>query len=164
MGKETSIVEKLELVIPGFHGYKKKELLREDDRLVRGKVADILAQARREMERALQRCAMVSCPQLVAIDTMRKKLMALESRVKHAEAGYRGYFDRVKFKEDEIKKLIEYDAKMIELAEGILSGVGAINGGIANPQALGMAVLDLDDKLNSFEGVLDRRMSFAAGE
>ncbi len=164
MGKETSIVEKLELVIPGFHGYKKKELLREDDRLVRGKVADILAQARREMERALQRCAMVSCPQLVAIDTMRKKLMALESRVKHAEAGYRGYFDRVKFKEDEIKKLIEYDAKMIELAEGILSGVGGINGGIANPQALGMAVLDLDDKLNSFEGVLDRRMSFAAGE
>ena len=164
MGKETSIVEKLELVIPGFHGYKKKELLREDDRLVRGKVADILAQARREMERALQRCAMVSCPQLVAIDTMRKKLMALESRVKHAEAGYRGYFDRVKFKEDEIKKLIEYDAKMIELAEGILSGVGAINGGIANPQALGMAVLDLDDRLNSFEEVLDKRMSFAAGE
>ena len=164
MGKETSIVEKLELVIPGFHGYKKKELLREDDRLVRGKVADILAQARREMERALQRCAMVSCPQLVAIDTMRKKLMALESRVKHAEAGYRGYFDRVKFKEDEIKKLIEYDAKMIELAEGILSGVGAINGEIANPQALGMAVLDLDDKLNSFEDVLDKRMSFAAGE
>ena len=164
MGKETSIVEKIELVIPGFHGYKKKELLREDDRLVRGKVADILAQARREMERALQRCAMVSCPQLVAIDTMRKKLMALESRVKHAEAGYRGYFDRVKFKEDEIKKLIEYDAKMIELAEGILSGVGAINGEIANPQALGMAVLDLDDKLNSFEEVLDRRMSFAVGE
>ncbi len=164
MGKETSIVEKLELVIPGFHGYKKKELLREDDRLVRGKVADILAQARREMERALQRCAMVSCPQLVAVDTMRKKLMALESRVKHAEAGYRGYFDRVKFKEDEIKKLIEYDAKMIELAEGILSGVGAINGGIANPQALGMTVLDLDDKLNSFEEVLDRRMSFAVGE
>ncbi len=164
MGKETSIVEKLELVIPGFHGYKKKELLREDDRLVRGKVADILAQARREMERTLQRCAMVNCPQLVAIDTMRKKLMALESRVRHAEAGYRGYFDRVKFKEKEINRLIEYDGRMIELAEGILSGVGAINGGIANPQALGMAVLDLDDRLNSFEEVLDKRMSFAAGE
>ncbi|WP_297421866.1 hypothetical protein [Thermococcus sp.] len=164
MGKETSIVEKLELVIPGFHGYKKKELLREDDRLVRGKVAEVLAQARREMERSLQSCAMVNCPQLVAIDTMRKKLMPLESRVRHAEAGYAGYFDRIKFREDEIKKLIEYDAKMIELAEGIRDGVGAINGGIANPQALGMAVLDLDDKLNSFEEVLDKRMSFAAGE
>ena len=164
MGKETSIVEKLELVIPGFHGYKKKELLREDDRLIRGKVADTLAQARREMERAIQRCAMVSCQQLMALDTMRKKLMALESRVRHAEAGYRGYFDRVKFKEKELNRLIEYDAKMIELAEEILNAVKAINGQIANPQALGMAVLDLDDKLNSFEEVLSKRMSFAAGE
>ncbi|WP_297090657.1 hypothetical protein [Thermococcus sp.] len=164
MGKETSIVEKLELVIPGFHGYKKKELLREDDRLIRGKVADTLAQARREMERAIQRCAMVSCQQLMALDTMRKKLMALESRVRHAEAGYRGYFDRVKFKEKELNRLIEYDAKMIELAEEILNAVKAINGQIANPQALGMAVLDLDDKLNSFEEVLKERMSFAAGE
>ncbi len=164
MGKETSIVEKLELVIPGFHGYKKKELLREDDRLVRGKVADTLAQARREMERAIQRCAMVSCQQLMALDTMRKKLMALESRVRHAEAGYRGYFDRVKFKEKELNRLIEYDAKMIEMAEEVLNAVKAINGQIANPQALGMAVLDLDDKLNSFEEVLKERMSFAAGE
>ncbi|WP_297458057.1 hypothetical protein [Thermococcus sp.] len=164
MGKETSIVEKLELAVPGFHGYKKKELLREDDRLVRGKVADILARARREMERAIQRCAMVSCAQLMSLDTMRKKLMMLESRVRHAEAGYRGYFDRVKFREEEIKRLIEYDAKMIELAEEILDNVKAINGGIANPQALGMAVLELDDKLNSFEEVLSRRMSFAVGE
>ncbi len=164
MGKETSIVEKLELAIPGFHGYKKKELLREDDRLVRGKVAEILSQARREMERAIQRCAMINCQQLMALDTMRKKLMALESRVLHAEAGYRGYFDRVKFKEEEIKRLIEYDGRMIELAEGILDNVKAINGQIANPQALGMAVLDLDDKLNSFEEVLSKRMSFAAGE
>ncbi|WP_297520107.1 hypothetical protein [Thermococcus sp.] len=164
MGKETSIVEKLELAVPGFHGYKKKELLREDDRLVRGKVADIIAQARREMERAIQRCAMVNCAQLMALDTMRKKLMALESRVRHAEAGYRGYFDRVKFKEEELNRLIEYDAKMVELAEDILNGIGAINGQIANPQALGMAVLELDDKLNSFEEVLSKRMSFAAGE
>ncbi|ASJ12414.1 hypothetical protein [Thermococcus thioreducens] len=164
MGKETKLLEKIELVIPGFHGYKKKELIREDDRLVRGRVADILAQARREMERALQRCAMVSCAQLMAIDNLRKKLMMLESRVRHAEAGYRGYFDRVKFKEKELNRLLEYDAKMIELAEEILNEVKALNGEITNPQALGMAVLNLDDKLVNFEEVLNGRMSFAAGE
>ncbi|WP_297468648.1 hypothetical protein [Thermococcus sp.] len=164
MGKETSIVEKLELVIPGFHGYKKKELLREDDRLIRGKVAEILGQAKREMERALQRCAMVNCQQLMAIENLRKKLMMLESRVRHAEAGYRGYFDRIKFKEEEIKRLIEYDAKMIELAEEILNEAKNLNAQVANPQSLGMAVLNLDDKLVNFEEVLSQRMSFAVGE
>ncbi|AJC71874.1 MAG: hypothetical protein J7K48_09420 [Thermococcus sp.] len=164
MGKETSIFEKLELLIPGFHGYKKKELLREDDRLVRGKVADTLAQAKRELERALQRCAMVNCQQLMAIEGMRKKLMMLESRIRHAEAGYRGYFDRIKFKEKELEKLLEYDAKMIELAEEILNEARTLNGQITNPQALGVAVLNLDDKLVNFEEVLSQRMSFAAGE
>ncbi|WP_297073080.1 hypothetical protein [Thermococcus sp.] len=164
MGKETSIVEKLELVIPGFHGYKKKELLREDDRLIRGKVAEILSQAKREMERALQRCAMVNCQQLMAIENLRKKLMMLESRVRHAEAGYRGYFDRIKFREEEIKRLIEYDAKMIELAEGILNEAKNLNAQVANPQSIGIAVLNLDDKLVNFEEVLSQRMSFAVGE
>ncbi|NJE55285.1 hypothetical protein [Thermococcus sp. 21S9] len=164
MGKETSIVEKLELIVPGFHGYKKKELLREDDRLIRGKVADLLGQAKRELERALQRCAMVNCQQLMGIENLRKKLMMLESRVKHAEAGYRGYFDRVKFKEKELERLIEYDAKMIELAEEILNEAKALNAQVANPQALGMAVLNLDDKLVNFEEVLSQRMSFAVGE
>ncbi|WP_297516743.1 hypothetical protein [Thermococcus sp.] len=164
MGKETSLLEKLELVVPGFHGYKKKELLREDDRLIRGKVAEILGQAKRELERALQRCAMVNCQQLMGIENLRKKLMMLESRVLHAEAGYRGYFDRVKFKEKELERLIEYDAKMIELAEEILNEAKTLNAQVANPQALGMAVLNLDEKLMNFEEVLSQRMSFAVGE
>ncbi|WP_461863802.1 hypothetical protein [Thermococcus sp.] len=164
MGKETSIFEKIELLVPGFHGYKKKELLREDDRLVRGRVAEILEQAKRELERALQRCAIVGCPQLVAIENLRKKVMMLEGRIKHAEAGYRGYFDRIKFKENELKKLLEYDARMIEDAQGVLEKSKAINSAVASPQQLGMAVLDLEDMLNELEGVVSSRMSFAVGE
>ena len=164
MGKETSIFEKIELLVPGFHGYKKKELLREDDRLVRGRVAEILEQEKRELERALQRCAIVGCPQLVAIENLRKKVMMLEGRIKHAEAGYRGYFDRIKFKENELKKLLEYDARMIEDAQGELEKAKAINSAVASPQQLGMAVLDLEDMLNELEGVVSSRMSFAVGE
>ncbi len=164
MGKETSIFEKIELLVPGFHGYKKKELLREDDRLVRGRVAEILEQAKRELERALQRCAIVGCPQLVAIENLRKKVMMLEGRIKHAEAGYRGYFDRIKFKENELKKLLEYDARMIEDAQEVLEKAKAINSAVASPQQLGMAVLDLEDMLNELEGVVSSRMSFAVGE
>ncbi|ASJ09140.1 hypothetical protein A3L11_07820 [Thermococcus siculi] len=164
MGKETKLLEKIELAVPGYHGYKKKELMREDDRIIRGKVADILAMARKDMERALQRCAMVNCQQLVAIDGMRKKLIALESRVRHAEAGYSGYFDRIKVREDELNALIEYDAKLIELAQAIADAVGKLNGAIADPRNLGMAVFDLDDKLRELEETLDKRNTVLVGE
>ncbi|ASJ03283.1 hypothetical protein A3L09_08460 [Thermococcus profundus] len=164
MGKETSVWEKLELLIPGFHGYKKKELLREDDRLVRAKVAEMLAGARRELERALQRCAMVNCSQLTSIDSLRKRLVMLEGKVKHAEAGYAGYFDRVKVKEKEIEKLIEHDTKMIELAEGIKELAGSISSAVADPARLGAAVLELDDRLVQFEGTFDERAAILRGE
>ncbi|MDV3103593.1 hypothetical protein [Thermococcus waiotapuensis] len=164
MGKETKLLEKLELVIPGFHGYKKKELLREDDRLVRAKVADVLVQARKEIERALQRCAMVSCPQLVAMDSLRKKLLTLEGRVRHAEAGYAGYFDRISVREEELENLIEYDARMIELAEEILGRAKSLGGEVVNPQALGLSVLELEERLRALEETLDKRMSIVAGE
>ncbi len=164
MGKETSIWEKLELVVPGFHGYKKKELMREDDRIVRAKAAEILAGARRELERALQRCAMVNCNMLVAIEDMRKRLVMLEGKVKHAEAGYAGYFDRVKVREPELQKLIEYDARMIELAEKVKEKAGAISGAVADPSRLSGEVFALDDMLRDFEGVLEERSAILRGE
>lgn len=164
MGKETSIWEKLELVVPGFHGYKKKELLREDDRLIRGKAAELLAGARRELERALQRCAMVNCPQLAAIDGLRKKLVTLEGKVKHAEAGYAGYFDRIKVKEKELERLIEYDGRMISLAEEIKNLAGSLNGAVTDPARLGSAVLELDDKLLQLEDTIEGRTAILRGE
>ncbi|ACJ16111.1 hypothetical protein, conserved [Thermococcus onnurineus NA1] len=164
MGKETSIWEKLELVIPGFHGYKKKELLREDERLVREKVAEILAGARRELERALQRCAMVNCGQLVAIDNLRKRLVMLEGKVRHAEAGYAGFFDRVKVKEPELEKLIQYDARMVELAEEIAKMAGVIRGAVSDPARLGVEVLNLDDKIREFEDTVEGRSMILRGE
>ncbi|CAD5244167.1 hypothetical protein [Thermococcus camini] len=164
MGKETKLLEKIELIVPGYHGYKKKELLREDDRIVRGKVADTLALARKDIERAMQRCAMLNCAQLVAIDTLRKKLMALESRVRHAEAGYSGYFDRISVREKEIEKLIEYDAKLIETAQAIEEAVKRLNGSMADPNSLGMAVFELDDKVRELEELLDRRNHVIMGD
>ncbi|NJE42167.1 hypothetical protein [Thermococcus sp. GR6] len=164
MGKETSIWEKLELAIPGFHGYKKKELLREDDRLVRENVAEILAGARRELERALQRCAMVNCDQLVAIDNLRKRLVMLEGKVRHAEAGYAGFFDRVKVKEPELEKLIQYDARMVELAEEIAKMAGVIRDAVSDPARLGVEVLNLDDKIREFEDTVEGRSMILRGE
>lgn len=51
-----------------------------------------------------------------------------EGKVKYVEVGYVGFFDRVKIKEKEFEKFIEYDVKMIELVEGIRDKVGVIFG------------------------------------
>lgn len=70
----------------------------------------------------------------------------------------------MKIKEKELEKLIEYDAKMIELAEGIRDKAGAISGAVADPQRLGGGeVFALDDMLRNFEEVLEGRSAILRG-
>src|SRR5213083_3468858 len=53
---QTGILEKIELLVPGFHGYKEKEMRRESDKLIRNqiyqKLSDAEAQAK-DIYRAL---------------------------------------------------------------------------------------------------------------
>lgn len=71
---------------------------------------------------------MVNCNMFMVIEDMRKRLIMFEGKVKYVEVGYVGFFDRVKIKEKEFEKFIEYDVKMIELVEGIRDKVGVIFG------------------------------------
>ena len=41
----TGLLEKIELFIPGFRGYKEKEIRRESDRLIRNQVYQKLSEA-----------------------------------------------------------------------------------------------------------------------
>src|SRR5881396_4051253 len=42
---QTGLLEKIELIIPGFRGYKEKELRRESDKLVRNQIYQRLYEA-----------------------------------------------------------------------------------------------------------------------
>ncbi|MEM2813104.1 MAG: hypothetical protein QXO74_02815, partial [Candidatus Methanomethylicia archaeon] len=52
MSKKFTWLEKLELYVPGFSGYKKRELIREDDRLLRNYLVKLLTDAKNYLEDA----------------------------------------------------------------------------------------------------------------
>lgn len=113
-------MEKLESLIPGFRGYKQKELLREDDRLVRDRVRTELEEALKLLEEA----------ETVILDTVgfeaaekvemviRRVRMGID-RVKYTPAGYSGLFDRVKIRETTLTNILNHDLQMIETAINI---------------------------------------------
>ena len=161
MGKETGLLEKIELFIPGFHGYKQKELIREDDKLVRDRVAAFLDDARRELEKALNRCLLIDCGLLEAIDRVRKKAMMVAGRIRHADYGYAGLFDRIKVREDELRQLLEYDSKLLDDAKAVLDTSREIASRITDKDALINLVLGLDEKLENLDRlILERNRMF----
>lgn len=147
MGKELSLLEKLEKIIPGFHGYKVKELIREDDRLIRNYIYNELKRAR-DIVRELMLAAldgMYDAP-VTYLDRLWKKLDEASSKVKNAPAGYAGFFDRVKVREQELETLKQIDAEIASMTESLLA---VLREARSNPAKL-------QEVMNLVNSVLDR--------
>ncbi len=107
--------EKLVSGIPGYKGYKQKELRREADKLLRLHIA-------RQYEQQLLRVNSLArkltyrgkLADITMMDRASAKLQLLIDRIKHASMGYAGWFDALKVQEDELDKLYSFDLAMLE--------------------------------------------------
>ncbi|MCD6520197.1 MAG: hypothetical protein J7M05_09785 [Anaerolineae bacterium] len=113
-------VEELAAKIPGYAGYKQKELRREADKLLRLHVA-------RKFEEQLHRLndiqyTLTGKGRLASVLTLERagmKLQLLIDRLKTASYGYAGLFDAIKVDEAALDKLYAFDAAMLEGVEKV---------------------------------------------
>ena len=96
MKKDLGLLEELELIIPGFRGYKQKELIREDDALIRNHVFFLLKDAKESIEKVLPKVLEKHPNLMEKTDDLRKELIKVSQKIKHASRGYSGLFDRIK--------------------------------------------------------------------
>jgi len=110
-------IEELSLQIPGFAGYKEREIRREADKLLRMKLArDYEKQLRRLSGLQLELTNRGRLAPLITLERAVMKLQLLIDRIKTASYGYSGFFDAVKIKEEQLDALYDFDN---ELAEGV---------------------------------------------
>ena len=115
--------EKVMHGVPGYHGYKEKELRRETDKTVRDMVARQLMDQRSRLS-AIQ-ADLVADGQLSLLDNLERadrKLVLLADRVRTASYGYAPLFDDLRVKEAELDALGRYDEALF----GDVSRVSAI--------------------------------------
>jgi hypothetical protein len=122
---ERSLLEKIMGYVPGYHGYKEKELRRESDRLVRMDVVNRLKDAKTVFRRhfadpvAVQKLGESS----YKFDALTYRLDRVTQRIDRAVAGYAGMFDAIKVKEDKLDSVIQHDLSLIEKAQSIKEDV-----------------------------------------
>jgi len=99
--------------IPGFKGYRERESRRDADRLVREYLVRLLAEVQAKVRRATGDLAkQAKLTQMGALDSLGKRLEGLTDRLRYADAGYSGWFDAVKIKEDDLDRLYDYDLSL----------------------------------------------------
>jgi len=108
-------VEELVKDVPGYKGYKDKEVRREADKLIRLKVARGLQEQRRRLNSIEVR--LVNAGRLGVLLILDRSLMRLQlliDRLKTASYGYAGLFDAIKVREEELDALFDHDVALLD--------------------------------------------------
>lgn len=112
--EEKRLSEKIMTAIPGFRGYKEKELRRETDGLIRNHLYEKLVEAKGALKEVYQ---MLVDNRIIETWTGMDRLIAkfdrVSERIHHAVYGYSGFFDAVKIKEDRLDRLIKFDYDLL---------------------------------------------------
>lgn len=158
--KQMRLSERLLAAIPGFHGYKEKELRRESDRLIRNHLYRKLSEAKNDLKDIFQK---LSDRRLFEVLTDMDRLMAkidrIAEKVNHASYGYAGFFNIVKVKEENLDRMIDFDNQLIDDVDNIVNEVDAFKAEIIKQDVKKVKdrIQQLTETLETFEEAFDKR-------
>lgn len=163
---ERSLLERIMGYIPGYHGYKEKELRRESDRLVRMEAVNRLKAAKTAIRRAFANPSMVqklSQDDTYKYDALNSRLDRVTQRIDRAVAGYAGMFDAVKVKEDKLDTVLQHDVSLIEKAEVIKAESGKLAKMQPGNDDWGAAMDALISNVEAYDALIDERSQILRG-
>ncbi|PJF48161.1 MAG: hypothetical protein D6709_13175 [Chloroflexi bacterium] len=113
--RERGTLESVIGKLPGYTGYKEKEMRREADRLLRESlVRDFTMQLDRITPVQTAVLNHIGVEWMDAIGALKTALQTLIDRIRHAPQGYAGFFDAVRVKEDDLDRLEEFDRQLLD--------------------------------------------------
>ena len=133
--------EKLTSKIPGYHGYKEKELRREADKLLRVELADKFDDQRKRLSGLQQE--LISQALIEFLDDLERaamKLQLLIDRIKTASYGYAGLFDAIKVKEEQLDALYDFDNQMLDFVDEVAADVDEVTSAVSAGEGAGEAI------------------------
>jgi hypothetical protein len=150
-----NVLEKLANAIPGFSGYREKELRRDADRIQREYLASRLDGGKKALDAASNAASRTGALEAINdIETARKRLDKVANRIRYADRGYAGFFAAVKVDEALLARVYQFD---LDLLGGVDAALGAAADAATRPDGVRdmIASLDaLDQRLADREAIL----------
>jgi len=164
--KQMRLSERIAAALPGFRGYKEKELRRESDKLIRNHLYLKISQARNDLKTVFQKLSdRRSFDVLTDMDRLVARFDRVSEKVNHASYGYAGFFDIVKVEEGALDRMIDFDNQLVGSADKIVTEVSTFKSEVSK-QKFDKAkerVQTLSDTLEDFEETFDKRQEVILG-
>ena len=163
---QMRLSERIAAALPGFRGYKEKELRRESDKLIRNHLTLKLSKDKDNVRNISQRIVDKRYLDVMPdIDRLVAKMDRITEKVNHASYGYSGFFDTVKIKEDNLDRMISYDNQLLDSVNALTDAIDALK-----TQLLGGDYTNLKDKIQAvtdkfdmLEDAFDKRQEVIMG-
>ena len=164
--KQMRLGERIVAAIPGFRGYKEKELRRESDKLIRNHLHRKLSESKHYLKSVFQKLSDRRYFDVITdMDRLMAKVDRITEKVNHASYGYSGFFDIVKVKEENLDRMIDFDNKLVDAADGLAADVDVFKAEIAKGETKNAKekVQNITDKIEAFEETFDKRAEIILG-
>jgi len=158
--KQMRLSERILAAIPGFRGYKEKELRRESDRLVRNHLYRKLSTAKSDLRDVFQKLSDRRLFEaLTDLDRLVAKFDRVAAKIDHASYGYAGFFDVVKVTEENLDRMVDFDNQLTDDVEKIVNEVEAFKTEVMKQEIKKAKerIQHLVETLEAFEETFDKR-------
>jgi hypothetical protein len=155
--------EKLVAKIPGYKGYKQKEMRRDADKLLRTHIYGVLTAQRRRIEDIQGDLGVAQIEFVEKIGKARRRLQTLADTVNTAAYGYSGLFDAVKVGEEELDALYAFDDNLLIESDAIVAAIDSLRAAMDNEEGLSGAIRDLTEAVTRLQELYNRRKDVIIG-
>jgi hypothetical protein len=113
--EEMRLSERILAELPGFRGYKEKELRRESDKLIRNHLYLKLTEARNDLKEIFQKLSDSRLLEVLTdMDRFIMRFDRVSEKINHASYGYAGFFNIVKVNEEKLDKMSDFDTGLLD--------------------------------------------------
>lgn len=141
--------------IPGFNGYIEKNTRRAADKLLREQISGTYTELWKRVGNLQQ--DLTSAGELQHLDELETAAMKMQTfidKVSNAAYGYAGFFDAIKIKEEELAKIYQFDATLLEMSDEVSRAIDNVETSIGSdglPAAIRHLVGLSRDLVSTFE-------------
>jgi hypothetical protein len=163
---QMRLSERIAAALPGFRGYKEKELRRESDKLVRNNLYLKLTKDKDNVKSISQKIADKRYMDVLTdIDRLSAKMDRIAEKVNHASYGYAGFYDIVKIKEDSLDRMITFDNQLLDEVNALTASIEELKTQLLSNNFANLKdkIQTIADKFELLEDTFDKREQVISG-
>jgi hypothetical protein len=163
---QMRLSERIAAALPGFRGYKEKELRRESDKLVRNNLYLKLTKGKDNIKSISQKIADKRYMDVLTdIDRLSAKMDRITEKINHASYGYAGFYDIAKIKEEHLDRMITFDNQLLDEVNALTASIEDLKTQLLSNNFANLKdkIQTIADKFELLEDTFDKREQVILG-